>query len=228
MDTVSYNNPNLRIPYIYTPYTSSTPDFRLVTKKIHPEITEDQWRLYADGNMPCLWHMVYVASITSTLRIVTPNPDPSPMHVMESWLAYKQVMEDISRGIWEEMELYKKLLDTKPLNANNMLVEQILDTSTIPAEVKQNILLVLGNLNLENRLHATLTLNHENRPYKECIPSNTTLAHLITYATVKKNFLQAVNTKLRIGFHSTTLETNYSTGINPRGHHPSNFYNHHI
>ena len=175
----------IREPYIHTPYTPYVPGTRL---RIYPRFSETIWRAYADGKMPCFWHMVFKDESIATP--ITFKPGSNLLEVLVRWDNFMETWRATKKNLSDEIELYDWFINSMPNDGSRygILVEEVLNTTTIPTPLKHNLLLVLRNLNNENRFHTTL--NYQSRPFKECLNSDTTLGDLKVFSTLKRECLK--------------------------------------
>ena len=194
------------LPYEHTPWSQT----RTGHLRINPRITEAQWRSYAEGKMPCLWHMVSIAADTRTLNLFGPGTD-----VMEARAIWRDFMGDWSiqsARINDQKLLYSWFLDRMPTDGSRLIfIKAFFDiNTTMPTENKHKILLVLQHMNADNKYHTTL--NYHSRPFQECYLTNTTIADLKIYANVKSEGLNVLSQQHRALFQRT-WDRAKSTGV---------------
>ena len=201
----------VREPYLHTPYTPYIPGTRL---RIYPYFSERVWRAYAEGKMPCFWHMVFKDESIATP--ITFKPGSNMLEVLVRWDAFIETWRATKKNMLDEIEIYDWFIGSMPNDGSQygILVEQVLNTTTIPTPLKNNLLLVLQNLNKENRFHTTL--NYQSRPFKECLPSDTTLGDLKVFSTVKRECLKVKHAE-HMALYQRAWEIAQTTGHDVHG-----------
>lgn len=165
--------------YTMTPYTPVLPGVAIPHYRIYPHFSEDLWRSYANGKLPCLWHMVSIPVKTDLPYGMAELTTRSNLIVVSvTWEAFNDSWKELAKNMKHDLDLHldlTKMLQRSPSLLNAPL-EYFINHTQISVASKDQALLLLDYLNKDNLEHTTLGYN--SKPFVKRYTDNTTFRDL--------------------------------------------------